>query len=250
MRKGFEKRFKHGDIVYWCDRENNQYRVQYGRVDEQFSDAVCIDLLELKETRYVDGIPLDKFETEYKYRKLPKGWSYNTELFKLEYKENPEDRRRLEELQVRLDDPVSVAKAYEAGLLIKADKKFHGRIEADITREGFRLVKKYTAHHRTRVSVKPDKVYFTYEEAQAEADGYLAECKRQAALSDQDWAIEQIDKTINKWKSMYGVSDQEALDVRSWLLSVKNVKDIETRIYGSDIQWKYGKNKKWNSIVL
>lgn len=38
IQKGFEKRFKHGDIVYWCNKSGNKYSVQYGRVDEQFSD--------------------------------------------------------------------------------------------------------------------------------------------------------------------------------------------------------------------
>ena len=48
IKKGFEKRFNHGDIVYWCNRNGNEYNVKYGRVDEQFSDDVYIDLLEQK----------------------------------------------------------------------------------------------------------------------------------------------------------------------------------------------------------
>lgn len=35
-----------------------------------------------------------------------------------------------------------------------------------------------------------------------------------------------------------------------WLLSMKNVEEIETRISLGNIQWKYEKNKKWNNIVL
>lgn len=70
IKKGFGKRFNHGDIVYWCNKSGNKYSVQYGRVDEQFSDAVCIDLLESKETRYIDGVPIDEFKDNQLNRSL------------------------------------------------------------------------------------------------------------------------------------------------------------------------------------
>ena len=79
MKQGFEKRFKNGDIVYWCHSEGNgRYTVKYGMVDEQFSDAVVIDYLAARERRLVNGIPIDEFESETKYKKLPKGWTYDT----------------------------------------------------------------------------------------------------------------------------------------------------------------------------
>jgi hypothetical protein len=31
---------------------------------------------------------------------------------------------------------------------------------------------------------------------------------------------------------------------------MSNIEDIETRIYGGEIQWRYWKNKKWNNIEL
>ena len=252
IRKGFEKRFNHGDIVYWCNRSGNEYSVKYGRVDEQFSDAVCIDLLEPKETRYIDGVPIDEFKDNQKYRKLPKGWTYNTKLFDLEWRTDPEDEKLFNELYVRIDDPESIKKAYESGLLVKSDKIFHGCIGTDITKEGFRIIKKYPMwqHHITHVSIRPDKVYFTYQEAKAEVEEYFAEFRRQAALSDYEWAVEEIDKTLNHWKVFQDATDEEVNVYREWLLSMKNVEEIETRISFGNIQWKYEKNKKWNNIVL
>lgn len=35
-----------------------------------------------------------------------------------------------------------------------------------------------------------------------------------------------------------------------WMLGMKNVEDIEIRIFGGSLQWKYWKNKKWNYIEL
>ena len=252
IKKGFEKRFKHGDIVYWCNKSGNEYSVKYGRVDEQFSDAVCIDLLKPKETRYIDGVPIDEFKGSQKYRKLPKGWTYDTKLFDLEWRSDPEDEKLFNELCVRIDAPESIKKAYEVGLLVKSDKIFHGYIETDITKEGFRIIKKYPMwqHHITHVSIRPDKVYFTYQEAKAEVEEYLTEFRRQATLSDYEWAVEEIDKTLNHWKVFQDASDEEVDVYRKWLLSMKNVEEIETRISLGNIQWKYEKNKKWNNIVL
>lgn len=87
MKTGFEKRFKQGDIVYWCHQRGHEYSVKFGMVDEQFSDAVCIDYLALRERRRVDGVSMQEFQSEQRYRKLPKGWSYDTELFKITVKE-------------------------------------------------------------------------------------------------------------------------------------------------------------------
>ena len=45
MKPGFEKRFNKEDLVYWCHKKAHEYSVQYGLVDEQFSDAVIIDYI-------------------------------------------------------------------------------------------------------------------------------------------------------------------------------------------------------------
>lgn len=31
---------------------------------------------------------------------------------------------------------------------------------------------------------------------------------------------------------------------------MKNVEDIETRLFGGNVQWKYWKNKKWLNIEV
>lgn len=252
MRPGFEKRFNHGDIVYWCQRNGNKCEIKVGMVDEQFPGTVCIDLLEKKETRYIDGIPIDDFKSEQKYRKLPKGWRYDTKLFDLEYRPNIEDEKLFKELNVRIDNPESIKKAYKSGLLVKSENIFHGRVEADITKEGFRIILNYPMyeHYVTHVSIRSDKVYFTYCEAKKELDSYIAELERQASLSDYDWNVEQIDKVIAQWKVFHNATDEEAYSYRTWILEMENVEDIEVRMHLGNIQWKYLKNKKWNTIIL
>lgn len=183
---------------------------------------------------------------------MPKGWTYNTKLFELEWRIDPKDEKLFDELCVRVDNPESIKKAYELGLFVKSDKIFHGNIETDITKEGFRIIKKYPMwqHRITHVSIRPDKVYFTYQEAKTEVEAHIAEFKRQAALSNYEWSVEQIDKTLNHWKANCDATDEEVSAYREWLLSMENVEDIETRTYFDTIQWKYEKNKKWKNIVL
>jgi hypothetical protein len=78
----------------------------------------------------------------------------------------------------------------------------------------------------------------------------IAEFHRQANLSDYDWSVEQIDKTLNHWQKFHDESNEKRLEYRNWLLGMKNVEDIETRFFNGEIQWKYWKNKKWNYIEL
>ena len=104
LQKGYEKRFKQGVIVYWCHQCGHKYSVHYGMVDEQFSDAVVIDYIVPRERRRVDGVPIDEFHSEQRYRKLPKGWTYNTKLFELTWDDLTESEKAYK-LHIRI--PIS-----------------------------------------------------------------------------------------------------------------------------------------------
>ena len=93
-------------------------------------------------------------------------------------------------------------------------------------------------------------MYFTYEEAKKEVEDNIVEFNRQANLSDYDWSVEQIDKTLGFWKHLSGSTDNEVKHYRDWLLGMSNVEDIEVRLFGGNIQWKYWKNKRWMNIEL
>lgn len=159
MKKS-HKHFNEGDIVYWCGSYGNgRYDVKWGRVDEQFSDAVYVDFLELREHRTVNGIPLDEWKEDTYYHKLPKNWTYNTQLYELEW-QNIEDfseyKAFVEEAAKQgiivdkdtftfsfVSNPKLLKIAYSVGLLVKSSTIFHGRIDEEITKEGYRIIKKY-----------------------------------------------------------------------------------------------------------
>ena len=239
------KRFNQGDIVYWHRQEGNNHTVEFGIVDEQFSDAVYVDLLELKENCYINGIPLDEFQSETKYKKLPKGWSYDTKLFDMTFDDSIFDgySRRF------VNNPDDIRELYDKGLLVKASTKFHGKVEAEIDNNGYRIVKKHPMWEKpkiTHTSIRPDKLYYTYQEALDEVISYNAELERQSNLTDYEWSVEEIDKVLNRCK----LTEDERSKYREWLLSMDKVEDVEVRCCYGLPQWKRDKNKKWTNIEL
>lgn len=241
--------FHEGDIVYWCHSGGNgKYSVCFGIVSDQFSDAVIVDYLEPRERRLINDIPIDEFE-DNKYHKLPKGWTYNTDLCTLSWSELSEEEIGF---KLNLRNPETIKDAYNKGYIVKSRTIFHGVVEAEITKEGYRIIKKYPywKHHIDHVSIRPDKVYFTYDEAEKEVQANINEFKRQTELSDYDWSVEQIDKTLGRWKNLTSASELEIQQIRDFLLRMKNVEDIETRLFDGNVQWKYWKNKKWLNVEV
>ena len=79
-------------------------------------------------------------------------------------------------------------------------------------------------------------------------DLHNAEFERQANLTDLEWSIEQIDKDINRWAYMYGISSDEKERFRERLMSIDNLENVETRISGGTVQCKYVSKKRWMSV--
>lgn len=217
-------------------------------VDEHFSDAVIVDYLVPRERRLINGIPIDEFVDE-KYHKLPKGWSWNTELFKITYEDLTDEEKNY---TFEIDNPCSIKAAYDKRFLVKDKTIFHGIVEEEITKDGYRIVKKYPAclHHIDHVSIYPFKVYDNYQDAKNEVDKNIQIFIDQAAMSDYEWSVLHIKKKVDKWKVLNSTSDGEAKQYLEWLLNLDDVENIETRINQCQIQWKHCGNKRWNYIEL
>lgn len=158
-----------GQIVYWCNNSGNGvYNVKWGIVNDESPGITSVEFLEPMDTRLIDGVPINDFVSERKYRKLPDGWP-DIELFKL-------SERPVVESQWDITDPKSIKNAYENGWLVRASTNFYGDIEADITKQGFRIVKRYSTLRKRPVSaaVFTSEIKDTYDEAQKEVDECIA----------------------------------------------------------------------------
>lgn len=239
------KNFPIGTVVYFVEQEKNGFRkvVRFGTVLEHYSGEIAIQLYDFKETRTINGIPYNEFETPTRWKKLPKNWTYNTELFKLSN----------EKLNITTKDlsPESIITEINAGNLVPVNKIDYSYIEVEYdNHSGYRLVRKYESYdyHADIICVQWNKIYATWEEAQKIVDEYDSEMERQKNLSDYDWSVEQIDNALNRWVNFYNISSEEKESIRNRLLALGNIEDLEVRIFGQRIQWKYWKNKKWNNM--
>ena len=245
-------KFQPGDVVYWVGRHKHspyEYYVDYGIVDEEFSDAVCVDRLHIRDNRYINDVPYKEFPSVTKWQKLPKGWTYNTELFAMEWRNN--DWAVLNTL--RIDNPEDIKKALELGILVYLKDYDQTVPRSEIDKKlGWRIRKEHddSFYVYPYVSLQKDKAFKTYAEAQAVIDAQEAEWKRQSELTDEEWSIEQINNDLQRWAKIYSKSPEEVQKVRDFLLGMDKVEDIETRVFDGDFQWKYWKNKKWRTIVL
>ena len=254
------KVYNEGDIVYWCKRRGHHFSVAWGRVDQQIGDVVYIDYLTTIEEREIDGIPLEEYKVSDKYKKLPKGWNYNTELFDITFRDmlTPIDEELKEKgidfsrQNIMVRHPESLQKAYEYGYLVKQSEVFQGEIDTEITKQGYRIVLKYSPNKRyeTYTTIYSYQLYDNYEGAEREVDENIEELYRQSELTDEEWSKEQIQDVINRWAYLYDISDVEKKAHEDWIFGLHRIKDVEVRLSGGGLEWKYWKNKRWATIQL
>lgn len=246
--------FPIGSIVYYTKTKmwaKGRYQVCVGMVeDNTFSDVIWVNPLELVDTRTVNGIPFKEFikTLPTQMKKLPKGWSWDTKLFNLSNYELPYTAET-----IKINHIDDVLKAYEMGIVVKSEDNNHGHIESIIDHGAYQIVYKAESpydYHPATLSIRSDELYHTYEDAKKFCDDYDDECKRVAELSDYDYSVECIDKTLSRWKFIYSIPDIIIEKYRDFLLSLDNVEDIEIRILCGNIQWKRIKNRKWVNINL
>ena len=245
-------KFQPGDVVYWVERHRQppyEYYVDYGIVDEEFSDAVCAERLHIRDNRFIDNIPYKNFPQFTHWKKLPKGWTYNTKLFEMEWCNG--DWTAL--IHLRINRPEDIKTALEKGYLVYLKDYDQTVPHSEIDKKlGWRIRKEHdnSTYIYPHVTLQKDNAFKTYAEAKAVIDAQEAEWKRQSELTDEEWSVEQIDHDLQCWAKIYGKSPEEVQKVRDFLLGMDKVEDIETRVFGGDFQWKYWKNKKWRTVVL
>lgn len=178
-------------------------------------------------------------------------WSYDTKLF--EIKQDPLTDEEIS-FKLEINKPETLKEAYDKGFLVKRAKIFHGSIESEITKDGWRIHKGYPQDWGINripnyTTVTCSKVYRSYDEAQKEVDEHIAEYKRQAALSDYDWSVEQVDKVLGYYKNIYNLTDSEVKQYRDWILAQDDIENVEVRIHFGNLEFRdCTKHKKWHGI--
>lgn len=238
-----------GSIAYFLEnsKASGKKEINFGIVEEHYASSIALHLIEPRDTRRIDGVPVKEFTTPTRWQKLPKGWSYDTKLFEVTWDSLPEV------VSYRIDNPEQILQLYKDGYLVNVEDNDHADFLSDIDKKyGWRIVREYPMfeYHPSYISVNFRNVFTSYADAQAALDKINAEYSRQANLSDYDWAVEQIDHELDRWAKLCSITDIEKQKYRDWLLEQDDVEDIEVRIAQGGIQWKYCKNKKWMNIKV
>lgn len=240
--------FQPGDVVYFLT--SNKRSVDFGICKDFYCDGIGLELYEMPDFTTVCGVPIRNFEFNQPRRKLPKGWSWDTDLCQIGFDESEASKPKYH--GIHMDKPEDLKQAIENGALVKPSSQCkHCRVEANITKEGYTIVRKFpfgSAPRPDLMCVRSDNCFRTYAEAKAASDAYFTEFKRQSELSDYDWSVEQIDAALARWKACSGVLDEDVTKARAWLLDQKNVEDLVVRLFGGGIQFKYERNRRWTQL--
>lgn len=244
-------KFKHGDIVYWVERDGFDLYIDFGVVDEEFSNAVAIDRLHLRDTRKIEGIPYKDFPMISNWRKLPKNLSYNKRLFMVDLQD--EELENLSEEESDITKPENIKNLLDRGIYIylRVYEQSYPTTEVD-TKLGWRI-KKSTLGYRyvsPSVSLNKNEVFTKYSDVQDKVNAIEKEWNRQANLSDEEWNIEQIDREIDRWGWLFDKTIDDKKRAKDFLLSQDRIEDIEIRVCSFGLQWKYSDKKKWLSVEV
>ena len=110
-----EAAFQAGDVVYFLTPDKRS--VDFGICKDFYCDGYGLELYEYPDFRTVCGVPIKNFEFNQVRRKLPKGWSWETDLCKIGFDEaegfHPKYRG------IHMDNPEELKQAIENGELEK-----------------------------------------------------------------------------------------------------------------------------------
>lgn len=245
-----------GKVVYFIEHGKLGYQIRYGLVTDADThwEHHIIDFLVLREHRYVKSVPIQEF-SDTPWRKIPKEW--RDEPWKIETGETCHLRQwEKDALSIsKVDDPNSIKDLYDKGILVTKNKIINWRVESELNRnKEYRIVRKipvwtltYGEDKRTYTSLPDNEVFESYAEAQKRLEEIKEALRAEAALSDEEWSIKEIDKVL-------GYFDNKEL-VRKWrkkLLSMDHIEEIEIKkVNDTTLWWRYFSPRTvWQELLV
>lgn len=191
-----------GNVAFWITHRTSGYWIEWGIVREHYNGETVCELYDFYDNRIINGIPIKDFYTPTKWNKFPKDWTYSTKLFEVDF-------IPLEELFPKYKDKKfsfsqqEIQEAISDGILVSRSKQDNCYFDDEIDKDkGWRIIRKYpnTNHSCSFTTIEFHKLFSTYEEAEQELNKYNGQMKQQSEMSDYDWAVQDIDETLNRWQ--------------------------------------------------
>lgn len=181
--------------------------VKWGVVECE-EDGLCyIRPYKLRSFDLFDGVQQHKFQSDEKWTRLPKDWTYDTDLLASRRTDDEDEHNKCYDwLQsARIDDPNFYIEGIEKGFLITdMDADLH--VEAEIAKGLYRLVLKGTpwSHHGS-FSIPSYKVFDNYNDALTQTKGLIADMEAKKVYdhaadiaNDIQFVLERVPNEYNK----------------------------------------------------
>lgn len=235
-----------GDIVYTVEMKPGGWRldVQICEVEDQYGSMVCVGFVTVRDSRIINGIPIDKFERT-KPQRLPKGWFEREDthdFYELTYDDSIHDRAK----DIDIRDKAAIRKGLDEGFLVSGAPTYS--IQTGIAKEGYTVYVERKIHERRSGTYSWFQIYDDYDSARKYINDHYAELERQSKLSDEEWSKEQIENTLGHYVKCYSIQPEEEQRIRDIVFNLDRIEDVEARIGDGVFQWKYCKHKKWNTV--
>lgn len=261
---------KVGDIAYWVERANygygryNGFWVKFGIVDEVWKDCYVVNYLvpyeevvitiDGKEHTFKTFEEMTDFIHSTSYRKLPKGWTYNTKLFTWQTI-NPI------KAEGSVKNPEDVKLAVKCGALVRPREKVtNSGYPGDIVeKDGWKLKVNPTSgrngsdsYIRSDVPLEKYYTFSTWEDAEKLAKVLREEKEWSANLTDSEFAETRILRILHKAQAkIFGeraLTNAEAKRIYKFMIRQTNLNEIECRWADGGFQWRYYDKKKWYTV--
>lgn len=271
MTKEELKNLKKGTIVYYItDRFRKHYAdstawsVEFGVFDGFSSYRISKDnvmtsqsegivlTLECKDCRWVktltsNWMPFGEFKSETEMHKLPKNWSYDTDLFWVENRYPQDDCFNFD-----IRDRKKIKQLYDEGWFVGVDKNDHRHIEAEFDHDCYRVVKKASFYSSTYqkplfYNLPHNRIFLNYNEAWKKAKQFYEIEKNTSLIVFHNNCMDDLKEHLTF------ISDiGRRAKYREKILSMGEIEKFILRHVDNKILWSYRNSKplKWHEVEI
>lgn len=212
---------------------------------DEFTGNVHLVRYELRHFFLVDGVPWEKFVNDEKWKKLPKGWTYNTNLLDGRVTVNPWIDLVLEKMKsmnYRSND--DLYKCIEKEWMVPASQNVYD-IEVEIKDKQYRIIHNPNRNGLGRypftVNAAKKDVYDSYEGAMIAAEAQCAEIMLEQRMNLALDRIDTIDEIVHRMPAEHRDIARMILENIHWTFT--------TSIRYYDGKLLYSENKRLGTWV-
>jgi len=244
-----ERKFVKGQVVFLIDTKIQSLIV--GMIDcYKGHGEYYVDLLTPKETRLVNGTPIQEIDYSKEYP-LPKKWTYNTSLIDVGNTEEYEEIcSKLFGLKIgdRKSDK-AIKRAVSEGIFVPRKETIWGYVNTEVSKNTYKI--KFVPESRPTYMIVNEKfIFYDSISAKKELDIYRKkhdeEIKMIKNMSDEEYSWYEIENVLNG-RNISKEEKERCIALIKAADYLPPIEDLIIRRFGNEIQWQNG--RKWDTLM-